>query len=60
VSAFRAQHREQVLRVVEAYNVDLVVALDVDFGHTSPQWVLPYGGWVAVDGVQRTITAHFA
>lgn len=60
VSAFRAEHREQVLRVVEAYNVDLVVALDVDFGHTSPQWVLPYGGWVAVDGVQRTITAHFA
>ena len=39
--AYRAEHREQVLRVVESYNPDVVVALDVDFGHTSPQWVLP-------------------
>ncbi|WP_353508647.1 LD-carboxypeptidase, partial [Intrasporangium sp.] len=59
-SAFRAEHREQVLRVVESYHADLVVALDVDFGHTSPQWVLPYGGRVTVDGVSQTITAQFA
>jgi muramoyltetrapeptide carboxypeptidase LdcA involved in peptidoglycan recycling len=37
-----------------------VVVLDVDVGHTSPQWVLPYGGRVTVDGAARTITAHFA
>jgi muramoyltetrapeptide carboxypeptidase LdcA involved in peptidoglycan recycling len=49
-----------VLRVVESYNPDLVVALDVDFGHTSPQWVLPCGGRVTVDGVSQVITAHFA
>lgn len=59
-SAYRAEHREQVLRVVESYNPDLVVAVDVDFGHTSPQWVLPYGGRVTVDGVSQVITAHFA
>jgi muramoyltetrapeptide carboxypeptidase LdcA involved in peptidoglycan recycling len=57
--ALRAEHREQVLRVVADYNPDLVVALDVDFGHTLPQWVLPYGGRVTVDGVARRITAHF-
>lgn len=60
VSAFRAEHRQAVLRAVEAYNADLVVALDVDFGHTLPQWVLPHGGRVTVDGLARTITAHFA
>ena len=58
-SAWRAEHREQVLRAVAEYNPDLVVALDVDFGHTIPQWVLPYGGPVTVDGVTRTVTAHF-
>lgn len=59
-AAFRAEHRQAVLRAVEAYHPDLVVALDVDFGHTLPQWVLPYGGRVTVDGVARSITAHFA
>jgi muramoyltetrapeptide carboxypeptidase LdcA involved in peptidoglycan recycling len=35
------------------------VAMDVDFGHTSPQVVLPYGGEVTVDGEQRRIVADF-
>jgi len=55
----RAEHRDAVLRVVSEYNPDLVVALDVDFGHTSPQLLLPYGGSVTIDGENRTITAHF-
>lgn len=57
--AARAERREVVLQVVDTYNPDLVVALDVDFGHTSPQLVLPYGGDVTVDGAARRITAHF-
>lgn len=55
----RAELREAVLRAVADYNPELVVVLDVDFGHTSPQLVLPYGGSVTVDGEQRQITAHF-
>ncbi|HWC24780.1 MAG TPA: S66 peptidase family protein [Flexivirga sp.] len=56
---WRAEHREVVSRAVREYNPELVVALDVDFGHTSPQLLLPYGGSVTVDGESRTITAHF-
>ena len=33
--------------------------LDVDFGHTDPQWVLPYGGLLTIDGPARRITAHY-
>ena len=55
----RAQRREVVLRAVADYNPELVVVLDVDFGHTSPQLLLPYGGKVTVDGEQQLITAHF-
>lgn len=58
-SQLRSEHRDSVLRAVAEYNPRLVVALDVDFGHTSPQLVLPYGGEVTVDGASRTITAHF-
>jgi muramoyltetrapeptide carboxypeptidase LdcA involved in peptidoglycan recycling len=35
------------------------VVLNVDLGHTDPQWVLPYGGTITVDGPRRQITAHY-
>jgi muramoyltetrapeptide carboxypeptidase LdcA involved in peptidoglycan recycling len=34
-------------------------AVGVDFGHTSPQWVLPYGGLVTVDGPARRLVARY-
>lgn len=58
-SARRAAYRDAVLRAVGDYAPHLVVAMDVDFGHTSPQVVLPYGGEVAVDGEQQRIVADF-
>lgn len=58
-SARRAEYREAVLRAVAAYAPHLVVAMDVDFGHTCPQVVLPYGGEVTVDGAERRIVADF-
>ncbi|HYN30931.1 MAG TPA: S66 peptidase family protein [Dermatophilaceae bacterium] len=57
--ALRAANREAVLRAVGEYHPDMVVVLDVDFGHTMPQWVLPYGGSVTVDAVAHELTAHF-
>jgi muramoyltetrapeptide carboxypeptidase LdcA involved in peptidoglycan recycling len=58
-AACRAAYREAVLRAVDAYHPGMLVVLDVDFGHTSPQWVLPYGGRLTVDGERQVITAHF-
>ncbi len=57
--AVRAAHRAAVLKAVGEYNPDMVVVMDVDFGHTIPQWVLPYGGLVSIDGRGRHIDAHF-
>jgi muramoyltetrapeptide carboxypeptidase LdcA involved in peptidoglycan recycling len=56
---YRAEQRAAVLRAIEAYNPEAMVVFDVDFGHTDPQWVLPYGGCVIVDGPARTITARY-
>lgn len=58
-ATLRREHRESVLRAVGEYAPDMVVVMDVDLGHTSPQWVLPYGGHLTVDGGQRRLTAHF-
>ena len=56
---YRADQREAVLRALDRYNPSAMAVFDIDFGHTDPQWVLPYGGTITVDGPGRQITAHF-
>jgi len=58
-SRFRADQRAAALRAFETYHPEAMVVFDVDLGHTDPQWVVPYGGAVTVDGPARTITAHY-
>ncbi|MEU7903998.1 S66 peptidase family protein [Actinoplanes sp. NPDC049118] len=56
---YRDEQRAAVLRALAAYNPGAMVVFGVDFGHTDPQWVLPYGGRITVDGPARRITAHY-
>jgi muramoyltetrapeptide carboxypeptidase LdcA involved in peptidoglycan recycling len=56
---YRADQRAAVLRAFDAYNPDAMIVFDVDFGHTDPQWVLPYGGQITVDGPARRVIAHY-
>jgi muramoyltetrapeptide carboxypeptidase LdcA involved in peptidoglycan recycling len=48
-----------VLRALAAYHPAAMAVFGVDFGHTDPQWVLPYGGRLTVDGPARRIIAHY-
>lgn len=57
---FRADQRHAVVRALDRYNPSAMVVFNVDLGHTDPQWILPYGGTVTVDGPERRITAHFS
>jgi len=41
------------------YNPDAVVCVGVPFGHTSPQWVVPYGGELTLDGASRRVFADY-
>ena len=59
-SAHRAAQRDVVIDVVSRYNPDAVVCVGVPFGHTRPQWILPYGGEVTVDGVERRVWADYS
>ncbi|MEV4637761.1 S66 peptidase family protein [Actinoplanes sp. NPDC049548] len=58
-AAYREQQREAVLKAFAAYHPEAMIVFGVDFGHIDPQWVLPYGGRMTVDGVAQTITAHY-
>jgi len=56
---YAAEQREAVLRAMRMYAPDTPIVFDVDFGHTDPQLVIPYGGLVRVDGPARRITVTY-
>lgn len=56
---YGSEQREAVLRAMRTYAPDTTIVLDVDFGHTDPQLVIPYGGLVRVDGPARRITVTY-
>ncbi|MFF3868788.1 LD-carboxypeptidase [Micromonospora sp. NPDC001898] len=55
----REQQRDTVVDVVARYNPEAVVCVGIPFGHTRPQWILPHGGAITVDGVERRIFADY-
>ena len=57
--AHRAAQRDVAIEVVGMYNPNAIVCIGIPFGHTRPQWVLPYGGEVTVDGIQRKIWSDY-
>ena len=55
----RAAQREVIVDELARYNPEAVVCFGVPFGHTRPQWILPYGGSVRLDGRTRQVTANY-
>lgn len=58
--ALRAAQRDAVIEQVTRYNPDAVVCVGVPFGHTRPQWILPYGGRMVLDGAARRVLADYS
>ena len=56
----RAEQRAVVVGIISRYNADAVVCVGVPFGHTRPQWILPHGGIITVDGSQRRLYARYS
>jgi muramoyltetrapeptide carboxypeptidase LdcA involved in peptidoglycan recycling len=57
--AKRAEQRDVVMEVVHTYNPEAVVVVGPPFGHTRPQWIVPYGGLMTVDGASQRIFADY-
>lgn len=56
----RAAQRDVVIETVQTYNSDAVICVGPPFGHTRPQWILPHGGWITVDGESQRVVASYA
>lgn len=55
----RAAQRDYALAEISRYAPTLPVCVGLPFGHTKPQYVLPYGGQITLDPARATVTAHF-
>lgn len=56
---FREDQRDAVLRALETYNRNALIVIGPDFGHTDPQYILPHGGLMTIDGPSRRITMTY-
>lgn len=58
-SALRAEQATVAIDIVARYNPDAVVVTGVPFGHTRPQWIVPYGGPMTLDGAAQRVWAEY-
>lgn len=56
----RAEQRDVAIETVQQYNAEAVVVVGIPFGHTRPQWILPYGGSMTVDAHQQRVWADYS
>jgi len=52
---FTSEQAEAITRALNEYHPGVLVAFNLDIGHTDPQCILPNGGRVRIDGVQHKI-----
>ncbi len=56
----RAEQRDVVVELVGRHNPEAVICAGIAFGHTRPQWIVPHGGAITVDGAARRVVADYS
>ncbi len=56
---YRKDQQETILKTVRAYNKEIPIVQNVDFGHTEPQIPMPYGSKIRIDSENQKIFAQF-
>lgn len=56
----RGEQRDVVVELVGRYNPEAVMCVGIPFGHTRPQWIVPHGGAIMVDGAARRVVADYS
>jgi len=57
--AYRKEQQETIIKIVRAYNKDIPIVQNMDFGHTEPQIPMPYGNKVRIDSENKQMFAQF-
>jgi hypothetical protein len=49
-----------VIEQIARYNPEAAVCVGIPFGHMRPQWIIPHGGTIMVDGTARRVVADYS
>lgn len=58
-SIYRTEQQETIIKTVRAYNKEIPIVQNMDFGHTDPQIPMPYGNMIRIDAKERRVFATF-
>jgi muramoyltetrapeptide carboxypeptidase LdcA involved in peptidoglycan recycling len=58
-TAYMRTQRAAIQRALDEYAPGMLAVYNLDFGHTDPQWVVPLGATLRIDGMQHRIFAHY-
>ena len=48
------------MELISRYNPEAIVCVGIPFGHTRPQWIVPHGGAITVDGAAHQVTGDYS
>lgn len=57
--AYRKAQQETIVKTVRAYNKDIPIIQNMDFGHTEPQIPMPYGNILRINSIDKKVCATF-
>jgi muramoyltetrapeptide carboxypeptidase LdcA involved in peptidoglycan recycling len=57
--AYRKEQQEVIVKTVRAYNKEIPIVQNMDFGHTEPQIPMPYGNQIRIDSDHKQIFVQF-
>src|SRR5581483_6232285 len=58
-ATFTREQIEAVIRALNEYSPNVLTIFHLDIGHTDPQFVLPNGGQVSIDGFQKKLSVVY-
>ena len=58
-AVYRKEQQETIVKTVRAYNKEIPIVQNMDFGHTEPQTPMPYGNQIRIDSENQKIFATF-
>jgi muramoyltetrapeptide carboxypeptidase LdcA involved in peptidoglycan recycling len=53
--AFIANQQKAIKNALNDYQINIPIIFNMNFGHTDPQMIIPSGGLVKIDGVNRRV-----
>lgn len=56
---YKQQQQAAILEALAEYNPNALVVFNLDFGHTDPQFILPNGGNIKVDGINKKVIVTY-